>query len=153
MRDIAALAHLDDVADSPLFRMFSRDELVAIVQQLRLLSFEPGEILLMQGKPGDSLFVIAAGEVRVFAEDDAGWPTQVAKIPAPAFFGEIAVVRGGPRTATVTAASPVTVLELTLAGLDAITASRPNIRQVLVEFAQQREAELQRQGLLRDAGP
>ena len=149
LRDIAALAHLDDVAASPLFRMFSRDELVAIVQQLQLLSFEPGEILLMQGQPGDSLFVIAAGEVRVFAQDGTGKPMAVAKIPAPAFFGEIAVVRGGPRTATVTAASPVTVLELTLAGLDAISAQQPNIRKVLAEFAQQREDELQRQGLLK----
>jgi CRP-like cAMP-binding protein len=149
MRDIAALAHLDDVAASPLFRMFTRDELVAIVRQLQLLSFEPGHILLMQGQPGDSLFVIAAGEVRVFAQDGAGKPTAVAKIPAPAFFGEIAVVRGGARTATITAASPVTVLELTLAGLDAISADRPNVRKVLVEFAELREGELQRQGLLK----
>lgn len=149
MRDIAALAHLDDVAASPLFRMFSRDELVAIVQQLQLLTFEPGEILLMQGQPGDSLYVIATGEVRVFAQDDAGKPAQVAKIPAPIFFGEIAVVRGGPRTATVTAASPVSVLELTRTGLDAISANHPSIRQVLLEFAGQREAELQRQGLLK----
>ena len=149
MSDIAALAHLDDVAASPLFRMFTRDELVAIVQQLQLLSFEPGDILLMQGQPGDSLFVIAAGEVRVFAQDGAGKPTTVAKIPAPAFFGEIAVVRGGARTATITAASRVTVLELTLAGLDAISADRPNVRKVLVEFAELREGELQRQGLLK----
>lgn len=49
LSDIAALAHLDDAAASPLFRMFTRDELVAVVQQMLLLSFEPGEILLMQG--------------------------------------------------------------------------------------------------------
>jgi CRP-like cAMP-binding protein len=73
----------------------------------------------------------------------------VSKILAPAFFGEIAVIRGGLRTATVTAASPVAVLELTSAGLDAIAASRPNVRQVLADFAQQREAELLRQGLAR----
>ena len=150
MGDIAALAHLDDVAASPLFRMFSRDELVAIVRQLQLLSFEPGDILLLQGQPGDSLFVIATGEVRVFAQDGGGKPTAVAKIPAPAFFGEIAVVRGGVRTATITAATPVTVLELTLAGLAAISAKQPNVRKVLLEFAEQREGELQRQGLLKE---
>lgn len=153
LRDIAALAHLDDVAASPLFRMFTRDELVAIVQQLQLLSFEPGEILLVQGQPGDSLFVIAAGEVRVYAQDGGGKPVAIAKMPAPAFFGEIAVVRGGARTATITAASPVTVLELTLDGLAAISAHQPNVRKVLVEFAEQREAELQRHGLLPGQAP
>jgi len=147
INDIASLAHLDDVAESPLFCKFSRDELVAIVQQLRVISFEPGEILLVQGKPGDSLFVISSGEVRVFAEDEKGWPTQVSKIPAPAFFGEIAVIRGGVRTATVTAASPVAVLELTPEGLESITTKQPHIRQVLTEFADKREAELHRQGL------
>ncbi len=152
LRDIAALAHLDDVAASPLFRMFTRDELVAIVQQLQLLSFEPGEILLVQGQPGDSLFVIAAGEVRVYAQPGGGKPVPIAKMPAPAFFGEIAVVRGGARTATITAASPVTVLELTLDGLAAISAHQPNVRKVLVEFAEQREAELQRHGLLPGQG-
>lgn len=148
--DTASLAHLDDVAESPLFCMFSRDELVSMVKQLEVMTFEPGGILLMQGKPGDSLFVIASGEVCVFAEDDQGRPRQVSKIPAPAFFGEIAVIRGGLRTATVTAASPVAVLELTRAGLDRLAASQPNIEDVLAEFAQQREAELHSQGLLKD---
>ena len=150
--NIASLAHLDDVAESPLFCMFSRDELAVIVQQLRVISFEPGEILLVQGKPGDSLFVIASGEVRVFAEDEQGWPIQVSKMPAPAFFGEIAVIQGGLRTATVTAASPVKVLELTPKGLDTITTKQPNIRQLLTEFADKRKAELQRQGLANHVG-
>ena len=138
--DTAALAHLDDVAASPLFRMFTRDELVAVVQQMQLLSFEPGEILLMQGQPGDSLYVIASGEVRVFATDAQGRLVQRPRMQAPAFFGEIALLRGGARTATVTAASPVAVLALTHDGLQAICAQRPNVRQVLVDYARQRDA-------------
>ena len=149
IRSTASLAHLDDVAESPLFCLFSRDELVSIVQQLQVMLFEPGEILLMQGNPGNSLFVIASGEVRVFAEDERGRPTQVSKIPAPAFFGEIAVIRGGLRTATVTAASDVAVLELTPAGLETITAGQPRVLDLLIDFANQREAELHRQGLLK----
>lgn len=145
LRDTAALAHLDDVAASPLFRLFTRDELVDIVQQMQLLSFEPGEILLMQGQPGDSLYVIASGEVRVFAAGPLGQPVQRPKMQAPAFFGEIAVLRGGARTATVTAASTVAVLELTRQGLEAISVLRPNIRHVLAEYAEQRDAALQRQ--------
>lgn len=150
IRNTASLAHLDDVAESPLFCLFSRDELVSIVQQLQVTLFEPGEILLMQGKSGDSLYVIASGQVRVFAEDKGGRPMQVSKIPAPAFFGEIAVIRGGLRTATVTAASAVAVLELTPTGLEAITESQPRVLDLLVEFAGRREAELQRHGLLKD---
>ncbi|MFO1329144.1 MAG: cyclic nucleotide-binding domain-containing protein [Rubrivivax sp.] len=140
LHDTAALAHLDDVAASPLFRRFTRDELVAVVQQMQLQSFEPGEILLLQGQPGDSLYLIAGGDVRVFVADPQGRPVQTRTMQAPAFFGEIALLRGGVRTATLTAASPVAVLELTRAGLDAISVQRPHVRQVLVEFAEQREA-------------
>lgn len=146
LRDTAALAHLDDVAASPLFRLFLRDDLVAVVQQMQLAAFEPGEILLMQGQPGDSLFVIASGDVRVYVADAQGRPVPARVMQAPAFFGEIAVLHGGVRTATVTAATPVAVLELTRAGLDALSVQRPNIRQVLVEFAEQRGGDMQRQG-------
>lgn len=152
LHDIAALAHLDDVSASPLFRLFTRDELVTVVQQMRRLSFEPGEILLMQGQPGDSLYLIASGEVRVFAADAQGRPVQLPGMQAPAFFGEIAVLRGGARTATVTAASPVAVLELTRSGLDDISARRPHVRQVLVEYAGQRDTALQRQAAGAGAG-
>lgn len=147
IQDIAALAHLDDVAASPLFGMFSRDELVTIIRQLHVISFEPGEILLVQGMPGSSLYVIASGEVRVFAQNMDGWPEQVSKIEAPAFFGEIAVLDGGVRTATVTAASHVEVLELSVAGLAAITANQPNVREVLRDFAKKRQTELNHRGL------
>lgn len=142
LRDVTALAHLDDVAASPLFRMFTRDDLVAVVRQMQLLSFEPGEIVLMEGQPGSSLYVIAGGEVRVFAADHLGRPIQRAPMQAPAFFGEIAVLRGGRRTATVTAATAVAVLELTRSALDDICVQRPNVRQVLADYARQRDGAL-----------
>lgn len=146
IRDMAALTHLDDVSASPLFGMFSRDELVTVVRRLRPGSYEPGEILLVQGKPGNSLYVIASGEVRIFVRNADGWPEQVAKIGAPAFFGEIAVLEGGTRTATVTAASPVEVLELTKADLHAIAENHPRVREVIRQFAGQRQAELEQRG-------
>ncbi|MFI5169308.1 MAG: cyclic nucleotide-binding domain-containing protein, partial [Vicinamibacterales bacterium] len=57
---------------SPLFRDFSVDEMVAVIQGLKLLSFERGEAILKEGQPGGSLYMLTSGRVRAFKKDGAG---------------------------------------------------------------------------------
>lgn len=137
---VAALEHLDDVSTSPMFEMFMRDELVAVIRELGVLAFEPGEILLFQGQPGRSLYIIASGSVRVYGRGDDGWPVPLALLRAPQFFGEIALLDGGTRNATVVAASAVRVLELTDTGLANVATTEPRVMEVLRTFADQRAA-------------
>ena len=54
---------------SPLFRNFSVDEMVAVIEGLKLLSFERGEVILREGDPGSSLYTLTAGRVRAFRKD------------------------------------------------------------------------------------
>ncbi len=135
---LAALLHLDAVSASPLFEMFSRDELVGVVRQLEVRSYEAGEILLVEGKPGDSLFVIASGQVRIYEQGEDGWPSQLGLLQAPQFYGEIAVLDGGVRTATVVAASQVHVLVLGSEGLAHLVRAKPRVAEVLRSFADER---------------
>lgn len=139
----AALSFLDDVSASPLFEMFTRDELVTVVRGLEVLTFEPGQILMVEGEPGDSLFVIASGQVRIHARFQALLrPREVDLMRAPQFFGEIALLHKSPRTATVTAASRVDVLVLTARSLERIVETQPRVRDVLTAFAEQRLARI-----------
>lgn len=72
-----------------------------------------GTVFVREGEPATELFVITAGEVVV----EQGTVRELARLCAAAYFGEIALFRGTPRTATVRAASPeVTVLVLDAAG-------------------------------------
>lgn len=123
---------------TPLFEGFSQDELVAVIRGLKLLTFAPGDILVAEGGPGDSLFILASGSVKAFVRNAKGHYVKVNELGEGAFFGEIAVLTGKPRTATITAASPCEVLELDRAALDAITASHPRVREILKEFHEQR---------------
>lgn len=129
----------EDVAESPLFSSFSPEELEAVIAGLELLTFEPGDVIVLEGDPGDSLFVVTTGVVKAFLREPGPSPPRLARLLGEGeFFGEVSVLSGRPRTATVTAATPCELLELDRATLDEITATHPNVRAVLEDFYVQR---------------
>jgi hypothetical protein len=129
------------VGETPLFRSFSQAELVALIKGLRLLSFEAGQIVVSEGEMGGSLFVVTSGALRAFVKSPAGRNVEVRQIEEGEFFGEISVLTGQARSATITAATRCELLELDRATLDSISASHPHVRQVLQEFYEQRRAD------------
>jgi CRP-like cAMP-binding protein len=139
-----APAYTPGLKASPLFQGMSEDELLTLIRELKLLSFDPGDVILTEGEVGQSLFVLTAGSVRVFVRSPSGRNVAVCVLHAGSFFGEMATVSGKPRTATVTARERCELLELDKAGLDRIAAVHPRVREVIEEYyierAQSREA-------------
>jgi cAMP-dependent protein kinase regulator len=125
---------------TPLFAGFSEDELVAIIQGLELQSFEPGDIVVAAGDPGGSLFVVASGALKAFVRGDDGRLFVATILSDGDFFGEISLLTGERRTATVTAATSCELLELDRGTLDRLSAAQPHIRETLEEFAEKRRA-------------
>lgn len=123
---------------SPLFADFSEDDLVAVIQGLELVSYVPGDILILEGDPGTSLFVITSGVVRAFVRQPDGKNKMVREMGEGSFFGEISVLSGKPRTATVTAKTPVEALILERKILDQIGKTHPSVRTTLQKFAAER---------------
>lgn len=131
---------------SPLFSDFSRDELVEVIRGLNLLSFEPGDILMSEGEPGASLLVISSGSVKAFVSNAERKNTMVREMRAGEFFGEISLLSGKPRTATITAATSCDLLELDRDTLEDIAKRHPHVKSVVQEFYDRRsgsESELQ----------
>jgi CRP-like cAMP-binding protein len=122
-----------ELVASPLFEGFTEEELLAFIQALRVSAYEPGEIIITEGEPGQSVFILTVGSVRVFVRNPTGHDMQLCQLKEGAFFGEMSALSGRPRTATVTAASRCELLELDRATLDAIAQTHPRIRQVLEE--------------------
>ncbi len=130
-----ALPGIDRV---PLFSHFSTDELVAVIRGLKLHTYEAGEIVFTEGQPGASLLVLASGAVRVWVRDAAGCNRQVRRLGQGEFFGEISLVSGEPRTATITAAADCEVLELDRETVVGIAERYPKVREILREFCLER---------------
>jgi CRP-like cAMP-binding protein len=123
---------------SPLFKDFSVDELVAVIQGLKLLTFERSQMIIRQGDPGDSLYMLTAGTVRAFIKGPDGKQVKVGDLEEGAFFGEVSILTGKPRSASIVATEHCELLELDRATLDSITSSHPHVMDVMREFAEQR---------------
>lgn len=126
------------LAETPLFRDFSQEELLDVIRGLRLHTFEPGEIIVTAGEPGDSLYVLTTGSVRAYMRDKRGRHVQVREMHDGDFFGEMSIMTGNPRSATITASSYCELLELDKETLNRISKTRPNVRAVLQEFYKKR---------------
>jgi hypothetical protein len=124
---------------SPLFKDFSVEELVAVIQGLNLLTFERGQVIIREGDPGSSLYMLTSGTVKAFVKR-GGKQVPLSELEEGAFFGEVSILTGKPRTATIVAKTRCELLELDRATLDSITASHPHVWNVLQEFADQRMA-------------
>ncbi|MFP5513222.1 MAG: Crp/Fnr family transcriptional regulator [Alphaproteobacteria bacterium] len=97
-----ACPFFSDLAGMPLWRLID----VAEVRH-----FRQGQVIFEQGDPGVSIFVIVAGQLEVLKRVRRRF-LRLALLEAPEAFGEIAVVDGGPRTATVAAVTDCVLLEL-----------------------------------------
>jgi cAMP-dependent protein kinase regulator len=120
--------------ETPLFRGMSQEEILAVIRGLRFHSTGPGRILVTEGEPGDSLFILTTGLCRAYVRNPAGHNMEVRELTEGDFFGEISVLTGQARSATITTVTPCELLELDRQGLEAITASYPRVREVLQEF-------------------
>jgi cAMP-dependent protein kinase regulator len=137
----APAAAAEPALSTPLFEGLSAEELMAVMRGLNLLTFEAGDILVAEGAPGDSMFILTDGIVKAFVRNPKGHYMKVKDLMEGDFFGEISVLTGKPRTATITAATHVEVLELGKPTLDSITKQYPRVREVLKKFQEQRAQE------------
>ena len=95
----------------PLFAQQSAAMLAEFAGRMRRESFARGEALVRQGEIGDKFYIIESGTVEVSGERD-GTPFAGVILSHGDFFGEVALLTGAPRNATVTAREPVQVFTL-----------------------------------------
>ena len=112
----------------PIFQGCSKKELQTIARQVREIDHEAGYVIATEGDPGAGLFVIADGEADVTIGGK-----KVNHLEAGDFFGEMALLDGGPRTATVTATTPITLYALTEWVFRGLLAEHPSIAMRTLE--------------------
>ena len=98
-------AKLELIKGTPLFTHCSRKDLQRIAEVADEIDLQAGKVLIEEGERGREFFVLVSGEVEVRRKR-----RKVATLGPGSFFGEMALLSKTPRTATVTAVTPIDVL-------------------------------------------
>ena len=137
-KNVTVDQELKELQSSTLFSSFEREALVEIVASTELRAYDEGDIIVTEGEPGSSLFLIVGGTVKVFTRSDDGGNLQLAELGPGDFFGEVSLLSGKPRTATITARTKITAIELDRASVDRIAENHPEVMKVLEDFCERR---------------
>ncbi|WP_257445997.1 cyclic nucleotide-binding domain-containing protein [Archangium lipolyticum] len=122
----------------PLFSDLPRDAFIALFERCPLRRVPEGATIIEQGTRGDAFYVLCAGRVRVLRRIGAE-QRELATLGEGAFFGEMALLSGSPRSASVVSASEETqVLELSAPVLADLARRFPPVAKALRRFCRQR---------------
>jgi CRP/FNR family cyclic AMP-dependent transcriptional regulator len=86
-----------------MFQSLGEPDLEALASVARQITAERGELIVSQGSAGESLYIVARGQIRVYLSDETGKEIILGLEGPGAIFGEIAVLDGQPRSASVAA--------------------------------------------------
>jgi CRP/FNR family transcriptional regulator, cyclic AMP receptor protein len=122
---------------TPLFAGLDRGHLEDVLAVGRRVSFEPGQAIVERGDPGDAMYIMLDGA----AEVDVGG--RYHRLERGDFFGEMAVLAGKPREATVKAARPVEALAIPASEFQAFLDRNPQIAVGMLKSLVERLREVQ----------
>jgi CRP-like cAMP-binding protein len=133
---VATLANIE------LFAPMTENERRALASELADCVFVKNDTISRRGEIAEALYVLAEGRVAIYGDADRGQARpRLATLEAPTYFGEMGVLTGQARTATVIAATDVLCYRLDKPGFDAILRARPELVDGLSKVIAQRQAE------------
>ncbi len=122
------------LAKVSIFSKCKRGDLKALAKSCQEMSFNKGDAICQQGDRGSALFIITMGEADVLEEHKDGNITNLARLVEQAVIGELSIIDGETRSATVVAAVDTTCIVLTSWDLMATIQDRPLIAMDILKI-------------------
>ncbi len=133
---------LNELRKVELFKMLNEEQILKLAESSSRHLYSKGEILVNQGDSGDSLLIISDGSVEVYVSDNSGRKTHLADLHEGDYFGEMSLLTGEPRSASVSAASETEVIVVRKDGLADLLETEPSILEPLSEMLEKRLEDL-----------
>jgi CRP/FNR family cyclic AMP-dependent transcriptional regulator len=122
----------DALAAVPLFAGLDAEGLADLARGMRVRRFRRGETVFHLGDPGDALFIVMAGSIKITLPADTGDEAILATLRAGDFFGELALLDGAPRSATAVAIEATETYVLSRDGFRELIATQSQMREALL---------------------
>jgi len=123
----------DPFAHSPVFGVLDEADRARLTERSRRVEVDKGQVVICEGDASDSVLVLLSGQMKAVTYSQEGDEFILNTVVPGDTIGEIGVLSGGPRTATVQATAPSTVLTLSRSALVQIIEERPALAVVLLE--------------------
>jgi CRP-like cAMP-binding protein len=127
-------AHRELIARTALFQGLAAEDLAAVAAELRPVKFDSGQLIFSRGDAGSEVYLVADGRVRLSVLTGEGRELSFAHIGPASWFGEIAMLDGGVRTADATAVGKVLALSLSKGAYLRAVAARPAVGEAMIRF-------------------
>ncbi|MFN7134410.1 MAG: cyclic nucleotide-binding domain-containing protein, partial [Myxococcales bacterium] len=135
-RRMTALAKVE------LFSQLTEEDRAQLARSMRYAPFTSGETVTRQGARANWLYLIVEGKVSVRVTGDGGLEKEVAQLGAGSFFGEMSLLTGEPRAATVVALSDVECFRLDKDAFQTLLLKRPELAEHVADELTRRRSEL-----------
>jgi CRP-like cAMP-binding protein len=133
-----ALADMEAlVRRSHLFKSLDEAGRESLLSSGYVVSFASGEELVRQDEPGDLMYIVLSGRVHIGTRAAAG-DVGLAELGRGACIGEVAVLTGAPRTATVTALTDVDAMAFARHRIERVLDEYPKVRELLLTLVEHR---------------
>ncbi|MDX2269126.1 MAG: mechanosensitive ion channel family protein [Bryobacter sp.] len=126
-----------------IFRAFSEEELMRIAAGATRRELQQGEVIVRQGEPGSSLYFVMEGLLDVLITQEGREPLRVSRLGQGQYFGEMSLLTGDLRSATVQCATSAVVFAVEKYVLEPILRERPELVQVLATTIAERQLQNQ----------
>ena len=113
------------LAEVPLFTLLDDEERAALAAHLDVVHFPVEHVIFNYGEPGDSMFVVRTGAAELSFKNDSGEKIVLEEVGPGNFFGELAFLDGGARSATVRVTEPMEALLMDRGDLEAFLKKHP----------------------------
>ncbi len=133
------------IGKTTLFGGLEPSDLAAIGAEVREVKFDGGQLIFSRGDPGNDMYLVAEGRVRLSILTGEGRELSFAQVGPAQWFGEIAMLDGAARTADATAVTKVVALSLSKAAYQRAAASRPAVGDAMTRFLCKRIREADQQ--------
>ena len=115
------------IAQIPFFEGLDREYLEMLAEKMQLYTVDKGRLIISEGDSTQRMYFIIEGTVKIFRNTFKGRTENICDLCAPTYFGEMSIIDGGPRSASVKADTDVVLVELNWEDVRYLFEDKPEI--------------------------